>query len=68
METITPRFRLREFTEAERLFQTFRDRTSEQPRRNYELAILQRQEPPALVGCGGLRGAGCEVGKAELGI
>ena len=96
MEIMTPRFLLRDFTEAERpgfiayhadprylalsgpdeadpqhsqrLFQTFRDWTSEQPRRNYQLAILQRQEPQALVGCCGLRGAGCEVGKAELGI
>jgi len=53
---------------SQRLFQTFRDWTSEQPRRNYQLAILQRQEPQTLVGCCGLRGAGCEVGKAELGI
>jgi ribosomal-protein-alanine N-acetyltransferase len=40
---------------------------AERARRN-QLAILQRQEPQALVGCCGLRGAGCEVGKAELGI
>ena len=53
---------------SQRLFQTFRDWTSEQPRRNYQLAILQRHEPQALVGCGGVRGAGCESGKAELGI
>ncbi len=50
------------------LFQMFRDWTSERPRRNYQLAVLQRQEPQALVGCCGLRGAGCELGKAELGI
>ncbi len=96
MEIMTPRFRLRDFTEAERsgfiayrvdprylallgpdetdpnhsqrLFQMFRDWTSKQPRRNYQLAILHRREPQALVGCCGLRGAGCEVGKAELGI
>jgi ribosomal-protein-alanine N-acetyltransferase len=53
---------------SQRLFKTFRDWTSEQPRRNYQLAILQRHEPQALVGCCGLRGAGCESGKAELGI
>lgn len=50
------------------LFQRFRDWSSEQPRRNYQLAVLQRQEPQALVGCGGLRGAECEAGRAELGI
>jgi ribosomal-protein-alanine N-acetyltransferase len=54
--------------DAQRLFQTFRDWAFERPRRNYQLAILQRQEPRTLVGCCGLRGAGCEAGKAELGI
>jgi len=96
MEIVTPRFRLRDFTEGERpafiayhadprylalsgpdeadpthsqrLFQTFRDWASEEPRRNYQLAILQRRDPQALVGCCGLRGAGCEVVKAVLGI
>ena len=53
---------------SQRLFQTFRDWTSEQPRRNDQLAILKRKELQALVGCCGLRGSGCEVGKAELGI
>ena len=52
----------------QRLFQRFRDWASEQPRRNYQLAILRRQEPQALLGCCGLRGAGCEAGTAELGI
>ncbi len=53
---------------SERLLLTFSDWTSERPRRNYQLAILQRHEPHVLVGCCGLRGAGCERGKAELGI
>ena len=53
---------------SQHLFQRFRDWNAEQPRRNYQLAILQRQEPRALVGCGGLRGVYRAMGRAELGI
>lgn len=38
------------------------------PRRNYQLALIQRKEPQILVGCCGLRSLGCEAGDAELGI
>jgi RimJ/RimL family protein N-acetyltransferase len=51
-----------------RLFETFRTWASEQPRLNYQLAIIQRREPYALVGCCGLRGRGCDAGEMELGI
>jgi ribosomal-protein-alanine N-acetyltransferase len=51
-----------------RLIQTFREWAAEHPRRNYQLAIVQRQEAQALVGCCGLRQAGYPVGSAELGI
>lgn len=50
------------------LFETFRTWASEHPRINYQLAIAQRQEPYALVGCCGLRGKGCIEGEMELGI
>jgi len=48
--------------------ETFRLWAGERPRRNYQLAIVQLQEPQAMVGCCGLRGAGCETGRAELGV
>jgi [ribosomal protein S5]-alanine N-acetyltransferase len=51
-----------------RLFDTFLRWASEQPRRNYQLAIVQRREPYALVGCCGLRGSGYDRGEMELGI
>jgi [ribosomal protein S5]-alanine N-acetyltransferase len=51
-----------------RLFDTFQMWASEQPRRNYQLAIVQHQEPCALVGCCGLRGSECDTGEMELGI
>ena len=51
-----------------RLFETFCIWASEQPRLNYQLAIVQRCEPYALVGCCGLRGKGFEAGEMELGI
>lgn len=51
-----------------RLFETFRMWASEQPRLNYQLAIVQRREPHALVGCCGLRGSECDAGEMELGI
>jgi [ribosomal protein S5]-alanine N-acetyltransferase len=50
------------------LFQTFRMWASERPRQNYQLAIIQRQEPQALVGCCGLRRASCDAGRAAFGI
>jgi RimJ/RimL family protein N-acetyltransferase len=53
---------------AERLLQTFQEWAAERPRRNYQLAIVQRKEPGELVGCAGLRAAGFEPGLAELGI
>jgi RimJ/RimL family protein N-acetyltransferase len=51
-----------------RLFETFCTWASEQPRLNYQLAIVQRREPYALVGCCGLRGRGFDAGEMELGI
>jgi [ribosomal protein S5]-alanine N-acetyltransferase len=50
------------------LFETFRAWASEHPRINYQLAIVQRREPYALVGCCGLRGKGCQESEMELGI
>lgn len=54
--------------QAKRLFKTFQRWASSRPRLNYQLAIVQRQEPYPLVGCCGLRGAECEAGEMELGI
>ena len=54
--------------QAQRLFDLFREWATEQPRRNYQLAILRREEPHTLIGCCGVRGAGNEPGRAELGI
>jgi ribosomal-protein-alanine N-acetyltransferase len=51
-----------------RLFETFLRWANEHPRINYQLAIVQRQEPEVLIGCCGLRGAQCPVGQMELGI
>lgn len=51
-----------------RLFETFRSWALERPRLNYQLAVVQRAEPHALVGCCGLRCAKAEPGEAELGI
>lgn len=48
------------------LFDTFLEWASESPRQNYQLLIVQRYEPRALVGCCGLRGAG--PGQMDLGI
>jgi ribosomal-protein-alanine N-acetyltransferase len=50
------------------LLNLFESWATEQPRANYQLAIVQREEPRALVGCCGLRRAGAETGTAELGI
>lgn len=51
-----------------RLFETFCMWASEQPRLNYQLAIVQRREPNVLIGCCGLRGKGRDAGEMELGI
>lgn len=53
---------------AQRLLQTFDSWARESPRRNYQLAITQREPPHLLIGCCGLRSAESEDGKAELGI
>jgi len=53
---------------AERLLDTFKIWAAECPRRNYQLAIIQRRKPEALVGSCGLRSSACEAGEAELGI
>lgn len=50
------------------LFETFQKWAADHPRLNYQLAIVQRQEPYALIGCCGLRGMKCEAGEMELGI
>jgi [ribosomal protein S5]-alanine N-acetyltransferase len=50
------------------LFETFQTWASERPRLDYQLAIVQRQEPYAPVGCCGLRGRGYDTGEMELGI
>jgi ribosomal-protein-alanine N-acetyltransferase len=53
---------------AQDLFDAFKAWANEHPRRNYQLAIAKRDDSQLLIGCCGLRGADCEVGKAELGI
>jgi hypothetical protein len=53
---------------AQRLLETFKRRPAERPRRNYQLAVIQRREPEPLVGSCGLRSSGCKAGEAELGI
>lgn len=51
-----------------RLFETFCTWTSEHPRLNYQLAIVQWREPYLLVGCCGLRRKGDDAGEMEPGI
>ncbi|AFZ05086.1 hypothetical protein Osc7112_0481 [Oscillatoria nigro-viridis PCC 7112] len=53
---------------AARLFEMFQAWADDRPRLNYQLAIVQRQEPYALVGCCGLRGELCETGEMEFGL
>lgn len=53
---------------ARELVELFSAWAVEQPRVNYQLAIVQRSSPQILVGCCGLRCAGAELGTAELGI
>jgi ribosomal-protein-alanine N-acetyltransferase len=50
------------------LLTLFHDWAAQQPRLNYQLAIVQRQAPLALIGCAGLRGAGLPPGEAEFGM
>ncbi|MGL4619562.1 MAG: GNAT family N-acetyltransferase [Chroococcidiopsis sp.] len=59
-----------------RLFEMFqawacdspKERLRQRPRLNYQLAIVQRQHPYALVGCCGLRGMSLAAGEMELGL
>lgn len=51
-----------------RLFEMFQAWACDRPRLNYQLAIVQRQEPYALIGCCGLRGISFAVGEMELGL
>jgi [ribosomal protein S5]-alanine N-acetyltransferase len=53
---------------ASRLFDRFQAWAGERPRLNYQLAIVQRQEPYTLVGCCGLRGMSLAAGEMELGL
>jgi [ribosomal protein S5]-alanine N-acetyltransferase len=53
---------------AQELLEVFKNWAGEHPRRNYQLAIIQRKEPQILVGCCGLRSAESEAREAELGI
>jgi RimJ/RimL family protein N-acetyltransferase len=53
---------------ARELFALFQAWATEQPRLNYQLAIVHRKALQALVGCCGVRRAGSEPGTAELGI
>jgi len=53
---------------AARLFEMFQAWAGDRPRVNYQLAIVQRQEPYALLGCCGLRGRLSETGEMEFGL
>lgn len=53
---------------ARELLDLFKVWAAAQPRLNYQLAIIHRRDPQALVGCCGVRCAGSEPGTAELGI
>lgn len=53
---------------ARKLLELFRAWAAEQPRVNFQLAIIRRRDPQILVGCCGLRSGGEEEGTAELGI
>lgn len=50
------------------LLRLFIQWAGEQPRRNYQLAVVPLQNPQELLGCCGLRGEGYGADKAELGI
>ena len=53
---------------AGQLLQDFRAWAQELPRRNFQLAIVRRDEAGRLVGCCGLRGVDSAARSAELGI
>lgn len=53
---------------ARQLLEIFKSWAREHPRRNYQLAIVPRQESQGLVGCCGLRREDSEARQAELGI
>ncbi|MES2597102.1 MAG: GNAT family N-acetyltransferase [Verrucomicrobiota bacterium] len=53
---------------SQHLLELFRDWASQEPRLNFQLAVVQRQEPKALVGCVGLRRAGLPPDVAEYGM
>lgn len=53
---------------ARELLRLFGKWAAEQPRVNYQLAIVRREQAPALVGCCGLRREHPEADSAELGI
>ena len=53
---------------AEHLVTLFRNWTTQQPRQNYQFAVVQRREPCSLVGCAGLRRAGLPPEEAEFGM
>lgn len=50
------------------LLRLFIQWANEQPRRNYQLAVVPLQKPKELLGCCGLRGEGYGADSAELGI
>lgn len=54
--------------DADKLLETFEIWSREQPRRNYQLAVVQRKRPQTLVGCCGLRLVGPGETRAELGV
>lgn len=51
-----------------KILDLFRHWAAERPRRNYQLAIIDRHNLQNLIGCGGLRGEGYDANIAELGI
>lgn len=53
---------------ARELLELFRGWAAEEPRLNYQLAIVRRDTEQTLVGCCGLRRAGAGPGRAELGV
>ena len=53
---------------ADRLLAMFREWSLELPRLNYQLAITPKGRPGELIGCCGLRMAGCPAGVGEIGI
>ncbi|MBA3882382.1 MAG: GNAT family N-acetyltransferase [Chthoniobacterales bacterium] len=53
---------------AQHLLATFQDWAAEQPRKNYQFAVVQCREPHSLAGCAGLRGSGHPPHEAEFGM